>query len=69
MSNITSTHGASASQKAIEVLEKIIEGCREVRGEDGAHEDAKSIASLVIRACNKAIHILLGRRFPGDDDC
>lgn len=59
--DINTTH-----QKAIEMLEKIIEGCRSVRDQDGIHEDAKSIATLVIRDCNKTIHILLGKEFPGD---
>jgi hypothetical protein len=36
----------------IQVLEKIIKGCNEVKEDPDCHKDAKSLASLIIRDCN-----------------
>ena len=44
--------------KVIESLEKIIEGCRNVKEETGIHSDAKSLATQVIRDCNLLIKTL-----------
>lgn len=38
-----------------EVIEKIIDGCREVKKDSGIHEDAKKLATLVIKDCNDAL--------------
>jgi hypothetical protein len=39
-------------EKVIEHLDQIIQSCRDVKADDKVHEDAKSLASLVIRDCN-----------------
>jgi hypothetical protein len=38
-----------------EIIEKIIDGCREVKKDSGIHEDAKKLATLVIKDCNDAL--------------
>ena len=36
----------------IQTVEKIIEGCENVREDKGLHKDAKDLAKLVIQDCN-----------------
>ena len=38
-----------------DILEKIIDGCHEVKAEKGVHEDAKVLAKLVIKDCSDAL--------------
>ena len=38
-----------------EVIEKIIDSCREVKKASGIHEDAKKLATLVIKDCNDVL--------------
>ena len=35
-----------------QTMEKMIEGCRNVKQERGIHDDAKSLATEIIRDCN-----------------
>jgi hypothetical protein len=35
-----------------QTMEKMIEGCRNVKQKRGVHDDAKSLATQVIRDCN-----------------
>jgi hypothetical protein len=55
-------------QKILEGLDEIIESCREVRKEQGVHEDAKQLASYVIRDCknlkNKLVEDFLDKKSP-----
>lgn len=39
----------------VDIFESIIEGCQNVKATDDVHKDAKSLATCVIRDCNKAI--------------
>lgn len=43
----------TTNKEIAEHLEKIVQSCRDVRETKGIHEDAKSLASLVIRDCNQ----------------
>ena len=38
-----------------EIIEKIIDGCSEVKKNPEIHKDAKSLATLVIKDCNDAL--------------
>jgi hypothetical protein len=38
-----------------EIIEKIIDGCTEVKKNPDIHKDAKSLASFVIKDCNDAL--------------
>jgi hypothetical protein len=40
------------NEKIIEHLDQMIQACKDVKAEDKAHKDAKTLASLVIRDCN-----------------
>ena len=42
-------------QHMIKVFEKIIEGCQNIKEEPDCHEDAKKLASLIIKDCNIAL--------------
>jgi len=42
----------NTNQEVIEHLQQIVQSCRDVREDNKIHEDAKSLASLVIRDCN-----------------
>jgi hypothetical protein len=42
-------------KEIVAVLEKIIEGCRNVKEDANLHQHAKELATLVIRDCNLAI--------------
>lgn len=44
-----------AAQAALEMFEKMKEGCINVRHESDIHKDAKSLAVEVIRDCNESI--------------
>lgn len=48
-------------EAAKKILESMIEGCRDVKGESGIHEDAKNLAGLIIRDCNKTLAALDGK--------
>lgn len=37
------------------ILEKIIDGCNEVKKNTKIHKDAKTLATLVIKDCNDAL--------------
>lgn len=39
----------------IETLEKIKQGCKDVRKDKSIHKDARYLAYLVLNDCNKAI--------------
>ena len=41
-----------------EIIEKIIDGCSEVKKNPDIHKDAKSLATLVIKDCNDALEKL-----------
>lgn len=41
--------------QAIQIIEKIIDGCQEVRGNENIHKDAKDLSTLVIKDCKKAL--------------
>jgi len=41
-------------------LNKMIEGCRNVKGEKGIHEDAKNLATAVIRDCYAMLRTING---------
>lgn len=49
-------------------LKEIIGGCRSVKEDRSVHQDAKDLATAVIRDCNKTIANIRGERLPGDDD-
>jgi uncharacterized protein with PhoU and TrkA domain len=53
--------------QALSRLDEIIDGCKAVRELEESSKDAKQLATLVIRDCNRVIAILRGERFPGDD--
>ena len=38
-----------------EIIEKIIDGCNEVKKNPEIHKDAKTLATLVIKDCNDAL--------------
>ena len=42
-------------KEIIEVFEKIVQGCADVRQEKDVHKDAKELALLIMGDCNKAI--------------
>jgi hypothetical protein len=42
-------------QHMIKVFKKIIEGCQNIKEEPDCHEDAKKLASLIIKDCNMAL--------------
>jgi len=52
---------------ALLILDDMIEGCRNVKGDARLHENAKALASMVIRDCNRARFALMGEVMPGDD--
>jgi hypothetical protein len=35
-----------------QTMERVIQGCQNVKEEEGLHKDAKSLAKLVIKECN-----------------
>jgi len=39
----------------MKIIEKIIDGCNEVKKNPEIHKDAKTLASLVIKDCNDAL--------------
>ena len=39
-------------------IDKIIEGCRNVKEDSSCHDDAKKLASMIIKDCNIAIGII-----------
>jgi hypothetical protein len=39
----------------IQYFKKIIEGCHNVKEEPDCHDDAKKLASLIIKDCNLAL--------------
>ena len=41
-----------------QTMEKMIEGCRNVKQERGIHDDAKSLATQVIKDCNTLLIFL-----------
>lgn len=44
-----------------DILEKIIDGCSEVKKNPKIHKDAKDLATLVIKDCNDALEKLKGK--------
>lgn len=52
-------------ENAKNILLSIIAGCQEVKVDTDVHKDAKSLASLIIRDCNKTLAALDGKRLPG----
>lgn len=40
-----------------EIIEKIIDGCSEVKKNPEIHKDAKDLATLVIKDCNDALDV------------
>ena len=42
-----------SKEKIIEHLDQMIESCRDVKAEGKIHDDAKSLASLIIGDCNR----------------
>jgi len=55
-------------QKFLTRLDSIIESCAEVKKERGIHEDAKQLASFVIRDCknlkNELVEDFLNKKSP-----
>lgn len=47
-------------------LNKMIEGCRNVKGESDIHKDAKSLATEVIRDCYAMLRIINGEERDGE---
>jgi len=41
-----------------EIIEKIIDGCTEVKKNPDIHKDVKTLATLVIKDCNEALRKL-----------
>jgi DNA-binding protein YbaB len=41
-----------------QIVEKIIDGCREVKKNPEIHKDVKTLATLVIKDCNEALRKL-----------
>jgi hypothetical protein len=39
----------------IKTLEKIIQGCKDIREEKSIHKDARELALLIMGDCNRAI--------------
>lgn len=46
------------AQKTLKELEKIVEGCGNVKTEPGLHKDAKDLATLVRKDCHPLITAL-----------
>ena len=42
----------------VQTVEKIIEGCRNVKEDKGLHKDAKDLATLVIKDCNNLLQFI-----------
>jgi len=49
-------------EEIIEVFEKIIQGCADVRQEKDIHKDAKELALLIMGDCNRAIRNIKGEK-------
>lgn len=42
----------------MKIIEKIIDGCSEVKKNPEIHKDAKTLATLVIKDCNDALDVI-----------
>ena len=43
------------TDEIIKAVNKIVNGCESVKSADDCHEDAKKLASLIIRDCNSLL--------------
>ena len=50
------------NDEVIKAIQKIVEGCRNVKNDNESHEEAKQLATLVINDCN----ILLLQKLKGE---
>jgi len=39
-------------------MERIIDGCQNVKGEEDIHQDAKDLATHVLRDCNNVLRLM-----------
>jgi hypothetical protein len=39
-------------------MERIIDGCQNVKGEEDIHQDAKDLATHVLRDCNNVLSLM-----------